>query len=127
MSYVGTPGEWLSKAEGDLNVARREASLPAMTQNRDAIAFHCQQAIEKLMKGILVSRGIEPPHIHDLAELARRLESAGVQWSWPMTEIRLVTMGAVHSRYPGYDISDEDCREIVRITQELWPPLRALV
>ena len=32
--------------------------------------FHAQQAAEKALKTVLVTRGVEPPHIHDLGALA---------------------------------------------------------
>lgn len=56
----------VQKAANDLRSAeiglRHEAPL-------DTVAFHLQQAAEKLMKGLLASRGIVYPKTHDLDEL----------------------------------------------------------
>ncbi|MEX2219616.1 MAG: HEPN domain-containing protein [Phycisphaerales bacterium] len=73
--------EWISKAQGDLDVARREAAYE--NHNPDVIAFLCQQSVEKLMKAALVSRGVQPPRVHDLPELLRRLNAAGLDGHGP--------------------------------------------
>lgn len=45
-------GEWLAKAENDHRAA---ATLLANTDSlREIIAFHCQQAVEKYLKALLV-------------------------------------------------------------------------
>ena len=57
--------DWRLLAERDLSVADHLTStmtpLPA-----EIVAFHCQQATEKYLKGALVILGVEPPYIHDL-------------------------------------------------------------
>ena len=52
--------EWLAKAAKDLESADRELSYGSSAYF-DLICFLCQQGIEKLMKGILVSRQVTPP------------------------------------------------------------------
>ena len=118
--------EWLAKAEGDLRVAAREAVI-TNNANPDAVAFHCQQAIEKLMKAALVARSITPPKVHDLPELLRRLNAAGVDWDWPLTELRTLTMAAVHARYPGYQISTSESAQLVAMANAIWDSLLPLV
>ena len=63
---------WVKLAEGDLEMAsaalERELYSPCM--------FHCQQALEKLLKAIWVekaSAGV-PPRKHDLVELAQEVD-----------------------------------------------------
>ena len=115
--------EWLSKAEDDLRVAERIASWDDLPQF-DAIAFHCQQSIEKLMKAALLSRGVVPPKVHDLPELLRRLESSGLAWDWPMTDLRTLTMAAVHARYPGFRVTSEQAFINLALTKAIWASLR---
>jgi HEPN domain-containing protein len=64
----GTVEEWRAKAEGDYRTATREFDAPE-APNYDAVCFHAQQCIEKLMKGVLIQRGIIPPKTHDLMSL----------------------------------------------------------
>jgi HEPN domain-containing protein len=55
------------KAEGDAKAMRRLASDPEIDD--DAVGFHAQQAIEKWLKAVMVSRGLEEARIHDLGRL----------------------------------------------------------
>ena len=59
------PSEWISKAEEDL---RRVAKRLTEGDTEDA-AFHLQQAIEKFLKGFLLSTGWKLKKIHDLEAL----------------------------------------------------------
>ena len=62
---TNTSREWRLLAERDMSVANYLAAnmrpVPA-----EAIVFHCQQAAEKYLKGVLVIVGEDPPYIHDL-------------------------------------------------------------
>jgi len=70
---TNTPEDWRILAERDLSVADHLAATmrPIPT---GAIAFHCQQAVEKYLKGVLVILGEEPPYIHDLDRLCSTAE-----------------------------------------------------
>lgn len=59
------PAEWFEKAEQDLQrVTRRLAE-----EDIEDGAFHLQQAIEKFLKGYLISTGWKLKKIHDLEAL----------------------------------------------------------
>jgi HEPN domain-containing protein len=61
--------EWLRFAESDRQAARALLTAGFYEQS----AFYCQQAIEKLLKAIIVKQtGDRPPHLHDLLTLLRR-------------------------------------------------------
>ena len=64
--------EWIGKAEGDYATARRELNAIEYP-NYDAVCFHAEQAGEKLMKALLIERGVTPPRTHDLVVLDRLL------------------------------------------------------
>jgi HEPN domain-containing protein len=59
--------EWISKAEGDFAVAKREMQVD--DGNYDAICFHCQQAAEKYLKAFLFKNRVDFPKVHNLIEL----------------------------------------------------------
>ncbi len=40
----------------------------------EIICYHCQQAIEKMLKGVLISRGVMIKKTHDLGLLAEMLQ-----------------------------------------------------
>jgi len=75
--------EWVSKAEGDYRTANREFAVTD-EPNYDAVCYHAQQCIEKLMKANLIEREIPFPRTHNLVQLAGLLKPAlpaGKLWS----------------------------------------------
>ncbi len=54
---------WLLKAFSDLDTARQIGGLP--DGHLDAGIYHCQQAVEKTLKGFLVLHGKPFEKIHD--------------------------------------------------------------
>jgi len=58
---------WIEKAERDLEVAKREISLPKPFT--DIICFHAQQSVEKIMKAYLIYLDIEFQKTHDIEDL----------------------------------------------------------
>lgn len=59
--------QWLRKAENDLRNIRN--NLAADEVPTDTVCFHAQQAIEKLLKGLLVAHGRNIGKTHDLVKL----------------------------------------------------------
>lgn len=137
MSTLGpsgsTPGpvasvvaEWVNKAQGDLDVAEREFAYQGH-RNFDAVAFHAQQAVEKLMKAVLTKRGTTPPKTHDLEVLANQLAALGVgPVAAPVDLVRL-SLAAVNARYPGCAITEAAAADLLRMAKSIWPVLRLLV
>ncbi len=95
-----TVREWIAKAEADFRTAERESSVTD-GPNYDAVCFHAQQCIEKLLKGLLIHRRVVPPKTYDLIELDRLLRPVCPQWSWATQDLRMLTRAAAEARYPG--------------------------
>ena len=93
-----TVKEWIAKAEGDFAVSCREMRA-RKARNHDAICFHCQQCVEKLMKALLIHLGATPPKTHMLLALDELLCSVCSQWSWPADELRFLSHAAIFLRY----------------------------
>ena len=91
--------EWTLKAEGDFLAATqlRDGRFP----NHDAVCFHAQQCIEKLMKAILVAHGITPPRTHELSKLEKQLRSVRPEPFCDRKELRFLSRCSVAFRYPG--------------------------
>ena len=121
-----TVREWVAKAEGDYATAERELH-PAGTPNLDAVCFHAEQCIEKLMKALLIDRGVTPPRSHDLVALDRLLRSGCPDWSWPVEELRLLTRAAVDFRYPGESAGRDEAAEAFDIATRVRTKLRSLL
>jgi HEPN domain-containing protein len=61
-------GEWLARARQDIRAAGVDlAADPPLLADA---AFHCQQAVEKALKGLLASHGHPLRNTHDIGELA---------------------------------------------------------
>ncbi len=88
--------EWLDMSDVDVEVAAAafERGLYA------PCVFHCQQAVEKLLKAIWTERspGQPPPRTHNLVDLARELGLLSEQWE---EYLRKLSNQAVVSRYVG--------------------------
>ncbi|MCS5693637.1 HEPN domain-containing protein [Cyanobium sp. FGCU-6] len=118
--------EWIAKAEGDW-----EALEILQTRNspglRDAVVFHAQQCVEKLLKARLIQLGQTVDKIHDLAVLSRQLEAVDGQWSWDGEELANLSSGAVLARYPGFETSAEEQAELVEIAGRVRRALKILL
>lgn len=98
MSPLGK--EWLIKGLADLATAKREIRA-RKEPNYDAVCFHAQQAVEKLLKAKLVVLGREVPRTHDLAQLLGMVTDREPLWESWRTAMNELTSYAVELRYPG--------------------------
>lgn len=121
-----TVREWLEKAEKDFATARRELAAEE-DPNYDAVCFHAQQCIEKLLKALLIQRGVMPGKTHDLAYLHQLLSPACPEWSWPLEDLRFLTRAAVAFRYPGEAADREDAAQAFDIATSLREKLLLLL
>lgn len=118
--------EWIAKAAGDwealeILLTRESPGL------RDAVVFHAQQCVEKVVKARLIQPGQMVDKIHDLAALSRQLEAVDEQWRWDGDELSELTAGAVLARYPGFETSAEEQAELVQKARMLREALRKLL
>lgn len=81
------------------------------------LCFDAQQAAEKAIKAVLISRRVNFPYVHDLGELVSRLEQAGEAVPPPVREAVTLTQYAVITRYPGLaePVTSDEHVEAVRL------------
>jgi HEPN domain-containing protein len=104
--------QWLRKAEHDVLVAHHLFTLsPPLS---DEICFHCQQAIEKLLKGMLAERGLPIQKTHDLTILIDHLLPAEPALRSLRRGLKGVSRYAVEYRYPGLNTSTRQARAAYR-------------
>jgi HEPN domain-containing protein len=117
--------EWLAFAENDLGSA--EFLLKRKPLPREIICFHCQQSAEKMLKGLLVTKNITLPKIHDLEKLYALGEPliAGLNTIW--SPCNVLNQYSVMPRYPReMTITEDDVQEALkcaRIILEFLKPL----
>lgn len=84
------------------------------------LCFHAQQAAEKSLKAVLLSRGIQFPFTHSLQALLDLLPD-DLRSRPEMCEAVDLTPYAVITRYPGeYEpVTEDDYREAIRVADAL--------
>lgn len=103
--------EWVRKAEGDyrLVVQIAKGSEPF----HDQLCFHCQQAAEKYLKGLLEELGLTIPKTHHLDDLLALLPHHATLRAFRRGLIFLTDF-AVGTRYPGEDASKRQASAALR-------------
>jgi HEPN domain-containing protein len=105
--------QWCAKAESDWTTV--QVLLGAERRPADVVCFHCQQYVEKLLKGLLTLHGIEAPKTHDLRRLVQLAESLAPELSPLIDRADALTAHSIQSRYPDewHEIKDAEMRDIV--------------
>lgn len=91
--------EWVSFARRDMAAAEHlQTMYPAPLE---IICFHCQQAVEKALKGFLIYHGAASvPRIHDLAALCKLCMEFVPDFGEMLEPCADLTTYAVQMRYP---------------------------
>lgn len=118
----GSPGDWLSRAKGDLAIAQHGISIPGV--HLEDLCFHAQQAAEKALKGLAIAAGVRFPYTHDLVLLLSLLEQRGCVPPDHVRDAGRLNPYAVLTRYPylAEPVLSEAYSEAVRIARDvlLW-------
>jgi HEPN domain-containing protein len=93
--------QWTAKAKNDLLDA--DNNLAARQVPCDTVCFHCQQAVEKLLKAVLSAKGVPPPRTHDLLSLLELVLPFAPQVDNTRDCLAILTPYSVASRYPDDD------------------------
>lgn len=110
---------WLEKASHDRAVA--ELSMTPAVPITDVAAFHCQQAVEKMLKGFLFSRGQAFERTHDLVELLDAYEQLDSAFASLRSQVGGLTPYAVRFRYPGpADPTVKEVQEALEVVEVVW-------
>lgn len=113
---------WFAKAAED----RRSAALmlTADPPLLDPAAYHCQQASEKLIKGLLVAAGQTIPKTHDLWRLAAQAIPLYPQLATDIEAVSDLTPWGTATRYPDLEsdlgIMPQDIREALERLERFY-------
>ncbi|CAO3459539.1 HEPN domain-containing protein [Azospirillum largimobile] len=116
-------GRWWAVAAEDLRVVR--ACLSIEPPSLGNAAYHCQQAAEKTMKGLLIAAGVGFRKIHDLDELADAVAPLHPMLSADLDRCRPFTAWATDYRYPPEDESPPPSREEILEALDILQRLHA--
>jgi HEPN domain-containing protein len=98
--------EWIAKASADLATAGREMRA-RKDPNYDAVCFHAQQCVEKLLKAALTETGRDFSRTHDLNHLLDIILPVQPLWEAFRSSFQELVAYAVEYRYPGESASKE--------------------
>ena len=117
MSNQDVVKEWLQIAYEDYDIAKHlyETKRP---KPLEIICYHCQQSVEKSLKGYLCAKNLDIPKTHEVSMLCQRcaeLEPAFEQFMDACEEIEHYATG---TRYPNR-IEIEDCNAVKALNQAL--------
>jgi len=111
------PVEWLNRAKSSLALAKQRSKdiYP------EDLCFQAQQAAEKSIKAIYISKKVAFPYIHDISQLLAALEKEGVLIPNDIKTASTLTLYAAHTRYPGLEgpVSDEEYHEALILAERV--------
>jgi HEPN domain-containing protein len=121
---LGDVLRWLRFATEDLGAARTiyaDAHLP-----HRIVCFHCQQAVEKSLKALLIDRKISFPKTHDL-NLLRRLLPDDSLVKQTFADFSGLTVFGTETRYPGdfAEASVSDAKDALDLAERVLQESRA--
>ena len=112
--------QFYTKAEQDEAVVERVIDDESIGD--ELIGFHCQQAVEKLLKAALSDVSIEFRYTHDIGELIDLLADNGITLPEDLAELDILTPFAVAFRYdflPPEPSFPYDRRKIFELVKKL--------
>lgn len=93
---------WLEKAYKDISTAKLLLDNQGFPE---AICFHCQQAVEKALKGFIQNNDILPEKIYNLYLLCKQANTIKNVFSQLFDDCKKLTDYYIENRYP----VDWDC------------------
>ena len=90
--------EWFYFADADYDSAL--ILNDAYRKHNEIICFHCQQAVEKYLKGFLCYNGVIPSKIHILETLCALCSEFDSSFNDIAKDCAYLSPFAVHARYP---------------------------
>jgi len=109
--------QWRAKAQSDwdaVEILTASKRCPAET-----VCFHCQQFVEKLLKGLLTRHRIEAPKTHDLRRLIQLAKPFVPELSLLSDASDELTIHGVETRYPGdwRQIKKSEMKRVVELAK----------
>ena len=114
---------------GDMDLSTAELKIEHHPQHYEIICYHCQQAVEKYLKGYLFACDVMPPKIHELDKLCVMCAQYDDSFEGIFDRCELLSQYAVQSRYPDeIELNDALTQKALACAQQIkaFAPLREL-
>jgi len=111
------PAEWLNRAKSSLALAKQRSSEIYL----EDLCYQSQQAAEKAIKAVYISKKLVFPYIHDISQLLASLDNYGVNIPREVKSASKLTLYAAQTRYPGLEnpVSEEEYEEAVTLAERV--------
>ncbi|MBI4285925.1 MAG: HEPN domain-containing protein [Chloroflexi bacterium] len=118
---------WFLRAEHDLQTAQIALRAGGPT---DTVAILLQQAVEKYLKGYLLSKGWKLKKIHDLEELVTKAAVYDKALAQFLDLCRALSASYLQARYPdrpAEDYTPEETADMLKQTEKLISKIKEAV
>jgi HEPN domain-containing protein len=107
---------WIERAKSSFEISKLAVNSNVYYED---LCYQCQQAVEKMLKGLLIYYGVEPEFTHNIGILLNEIEKL-TEIPDNIKEGTKLTKYAVITRYPGeYDeITKEGYEESIKIAKD---------
>ncbi len=112
--------DWLNAAYDDLRAAKLLSHDDTLN---NATAFHCQQCVEKCLKGFILCRSGNAVDGHNLTWLCRRAVSLDDRFTQWMDESAMLNHYYIETRYPTdipTEISDDQIPRMIWMADDIF-------
>ncbi len=109
--------QWQQKASEDLLVVERLTESEIIAAS--AVCFHCQQAVEKLLKAFLIANDVDVRKTHNIEFLLS--ECSDIDKDFTDIDPKELSDFGVDARYPGdmYIPDEKETLEYKKLAQEI--------
>ena len=110
--------QWIEKADHDLGTAK--ITYLHIPEYKDTVTFHCQQAVEKLLKAYLIFLDIEFRFSHDLVYLIDLISQKDQFTNEFYDKASFLQDFAVEVRYPNdtVELKDKDVEDAIGYAEQ---------
>lgn len=112
--------EWLDHAQTDIQTARL---ILGYGGSSSAAAFHCQQAIEKALKGYLLYKTGSHIDGHNLTYLCRQAIKQSERFTEYLDESAQLNRYYIETRYPAdvpLELSERKIQHVLYMAEAMW-------
>jgi len=112
--------DWIEKASRDIKSAE---VLKENDCGNDMVAFHCQQAVEKLLKAYIIAKAGVIINSHSLIYLCKEAEKYSLEFKKHIKDCAFVNQFYIETRYPADEpliVSDEEADECIFISKRIY-------
>lgn len=117
---MGKYEDFLKLAANDIKIAKLILNSANDELMQNSAAYNCEQAVEKIMKGLIVNAGSVAGVSHNITQLSKDLDDLGIEYpTWIHDKDDDISSWATTIRYNANFKADHDeIEEVIGLTQD---------